>query len=156
MKNRDGKCRYLIVDAKNVIKYPIELLDSFNNEKEIVNLDETFEEHNVPQKYRYLIIRINPLMSKTDFQEYLEEIPFQYEKDKNVKVIRGYSIAGDNIIEFKTSSSEVSYEEAVMMYIDLANDGLFDEYRNVLVHLFKETPSLYKNKSNIKTRKRNK
>ena len=142
MKSKDSKCRYLIIDAKSVVNYPLDVINgSFNAynrcDQPFIDLNEIFEEYDIPQKYRYLIIRVNNLFSKNDCQEYLEETPFGYvvcKQDDGSKVIRGRTVAKytKSIIEFETPMNFLSYDSAMRMLVNITNDGLFDKYKAAL------------------------
>ncbi len=145
MKKNDSKCRYLIIDAKDVVNYPKSVLNgTFNDyyrcDMPFISLNEIFDDYGIPEKYRYLIVRINPLISKTNCQEYFDEKPFEYQilrRENNQKLILGSSISknANNIIRFETGINYLPYENVMRMIVQLTNEGLYDQYKMAVSEL---------------------
>ena len=148
MKNKDSKCQYLIIDAKNVVNYPIDVLHrkfvSYNKcDKPFIDLNEVFEKYDIPEEYRLFVVRINQFISRYECQEYLTEIPFDYTgytrfKKNTPKIIRGRAITNNpnNIIEFETPMVFKNFHDITNFYVSLTNDGLFDRYKMALLEIF--------------------
>ena len=148
MKNKDNKCRYLMVEAKNVVNYPSDLLNRKfiyydKCDKPFVDLNEIFETYGIPLEYRKLVIRMNPFISRFECQEYLTEIPFDYTgytrfRKNSPKIIRGRVVSNNikNIIEFEAPMEYKTYNEIIVFFTDLVNDELFDNYKMALKEIF--------------------
>ena len=142
------KYRYLLVNAKDVVNYPRdEKGRKYNSyyrcDKPFISLNEMFENYNIPDEYRFVVIRMNPFFSKYECQEYLTEIPFDYTgytrfKKNESKVIKGRAITGNyrNIIEFETPVAFVSEGEITRFLVEIIDNKMFDKYMLALNKLF--------------------
>ena len=146
MRSENDKCRYLFVDAKDVVNYPNKTLNDYFHkyDRPFINLEEIFDYYDIPDKYRFLVVKINPLFSKYECQEYFTKIPFDYtgytrfKNGDNNKLIIGRSVYDNksNTIQFQTFMDFKSYDDVVNFAFGIIDDELLSKYKMAVLSIF--------------------
>ena len=146
MKINNEKCKYLLVDGKNVSNFPMTDLSNFHRcDKPFIYLDEIFDYFEIPSEYRYLVVRINPILYKYEAQEYFCGFPFDYTgytrflSSDNQKKIRGRALLPylSNNIEFNTPMVFRDYDDVNKFEEKLIVDGVMEKYKTAISSIFR-------------------
>lgn len=146
MRSENDRCRYLFVEALDVVNYPNKTLSEYFHkcDRPFISLEEIFDYYDIPDKYRYFIVKMNPLFSKFECQEYFTKIPFDYtgysrfKRNDNNKLISGRAICNNrsNTIQFQTSMDFKSYDDVVNFAFGIIDDELLSKYKMAVSIIF--------------------
>lgn len=143
--SENEKCRYLIIDAKDVINYPCKTWKNYNKcDRPFINLEEIFEYYDIPLEYRYFVIKMNSFFSRYECQEYFTKTPFdftgytRFNKNDKTKIIKGRAIIPNltNVVEFQTSMEFKNYDEVVEFAFRIIDAELLQKYKLVVSKIF--------------------
>ena len=146
MRIKNEKCRYLIIDGKDVTNFPMATLSNYHRcDKPFISLDEMFEYFEIPSKYRYLVIRMNPIFYRFEAQEYFYGFPFDYtgytgfKKSDDQKRLRGRALlpCASNNVEFYSPMDYKKYDDVIKFEKMLEDDGMMEKYKTVISTMFR-------------------
>ena len=168
MKRNNEK--YIFVNSKDIKRCSYEVRREFAcNDYDNVyyhngyeTIDKLFEENNIPEKYRKIILQINCKIKKRKLfrcqaKELINRKEFKLQvqsNDKTMLFIKGArpSIEITKWVVFSTNSDLFEYDKVHEFFLELLQLGLLDNYLNTVLSFFRNEKFI-KIKGNTLTKK---